>query len=289
MSGYYTYYSEGFFGFGPPGTFRPYTIMHFAPILLCVVCIMLAWRKRDALMSWEKEPRLRYVLAACMLSMEFGFFLWLLYVGDTSGNYLMMSKLPLHTCDMGLMVCVFMVLSRNKTLFGINFFVTLFGASLACIIPQAVLDCADPAYFRYYQYFGEHLVPIFCTVYMIIVHSMKPRYRDIWIAAASLAVMLIPSFKLNEAFPGSDYLFLKLDTSLFPENQYARAVIYMVIIIIVFHAMWLLWRFAVRKWDCFRREESAGTSLDSPILPTIDEFAEMCYNGNKETKRKLRG
>ena len=139
-----------------------------------------------------------------------------------------------------------MVPSKNKTLFGINFFVTLFGATLACIIPQTVLDCADPSYFRYYQYFGEHLIPIFDTVYMIIVHRMMPRYRDIWVSTGVLAAMLIPAFWLNEAFPGSDYMFLRLDTTLFPENQYVRAVVYTVLIIVIFHLMWILWKLFMR-------------------------------------------
>ena len=247
MSGNYTYYSAGFFGFGEPGTFRPYTLMHFAPLIVCLICIFLVWRNRDALRNWEGEIHLRFVLSFSMFVMEFGFFVWLLYVGDTSGNNLMMAKLPLHACDMGLIICMFMVPSKNRTLFGINFFVTIFGAILACIIPQTVLDCADPTYFRYYQYFGEHLIPVFCTVYMIIIHRMRPRYRDIWFAVGSLLFMLIPSIRLNEAFPGSDYLFLKLDISLFPESQYMRALIYTGLIILIFHAMWFIWKFIERS------------------------------------------
>jgi len=60
-------------------------------------------------------------------------------------------------------------------------------------------------------------------------------------------LMLIPSIRLNEAFPGSDYLFLKLDTSLFPESQYMRALIYTGLIILIFHAMWFIWKFIERS------------------------------------------
>ena len=255
MSGDYTYYCDGFFGFGPPGTFRAYSLMHFAPIVLCIGLLILVWFRRDKLRKWEGETHLRFVMAFLMFVMEFGFFVWLLYVGDTSGNNSMMTKLPLHVCDLGLIICMFMVPSKNKTLFGINFFVTLFGATLACIIPQTVLDCADPSYFRYYQYFGEHLIPIFGTVYMIIVHRMRPRYRDIWVSTGVLAAMLIPAFWLNEAFPGSDYMFLRLDTTLFPENQYVRAVAYTVLIIVIFHLMWFIWNAFTRGIE---RKSQAG-------------------------------
>ena len=101
MSGEYTYYSDGFFGFGPPGTFRAYSLMHFAPIVLCIGLLILVWFRRDKLRKWEGETHLRFVMAFLMFFMEFGYFVWLLYVGDTSGNNSMMTKLPLHVCDLG--------------------------------------------------------------------------------------------------------------------------------------------------------------------------------------------
>lgn len=247
MSGDYTYYSEGFFGFGPAGIFHPYSLMHIMPLLICLGAIVFVWYKREWFRNGSREGSFRYLLSFSMFVMEFSFFLWLLYVGDSSGQYLMMSKMPLHACDLGLIVCMFMVTSRNRTLFGINFFVTLFGAVIASILPQTVLDGVDPGYYRYYQYFGEHLIPVFTTVYMIIVHRMYPRYRDIWISVAALAAMLIPSFILNERYPGSDYLFLKNESFPFPEGQYLRAAIYTVLIIVIFHLMWLLWQLITKR------------------------------------------
>ena len=243
----YTYYSEGFFGYGAPGTFRPYTLMHFIPLLVTIGILFAIWFNRNRLRDWKGEIHLRFVFSFVMLMMEFSFFLWLLYVGDDSGNNLMMAKLPLHVCDLGLLCCVYMVPSKNRTLFGINFFVTLFGATLACIIPQTVLKTAGPAHYRYYQYFGEHLLPIIGTVYMMMVHGMRPRYRDIWTSTGVLALMLVPSFFLNEAFPGSDYMFLKLDISFMPESQYLRALIYTVLIIAIFHLIWLVWKLCTRR------------------------------------------
>ena len=123
MSGDYTYYSDGFFGFGSPGAFIAYSLMHFIPVLLCAAALVFIWRKREDLRAWKREETLRRWLSFSMFLMEFSFFVWLLYVGDTSGNYLMMSKLPLHLCDIGLISCMYMVISKNRTLFGFNFFV----------------------------------------------------------------------------------------------------------------------------------------------------------------------
>ncbi len=241
MSGDYTYYEDGFFGFGPPGTFKPYTMMHFMPLLICIALVFLVWKKRGSIRNMKGETHLRYMLSFFMFLMEFGFYVRLLYVGNTNGDFTMMTKLPLQVCDIGMITCMFMITSKFPALFGINFFVTLFGATLACIIPQTVLTEADPSYFRYYQYFGEHLLPIFGTLYMIIVHRMRPRYRDIWIASGALFVMLIPAIKMTEAFPPASYMFLRLKMPLFPENLYQRAAIFTISVIIIFHLMWLIW------------------------------------------------
>ena len=90
---------------------------------------------------------------------------------------------------------------------------------------------------------------------MMIVHGMRPRYRDIWISTGALMLMLIPAFYLNDAFPGSDYLFLRLDMPLFPENQYLRAGIYTVLLILIFHAMWFAYA-ALRKRSAKRIREN---------------------------------
>ena len=247
MNGDYEFYSDGFFGFGPPGTFKPFTMMHFAPILLCILAVYFVWKKREWFRNWKGEVHFRYVLSVLMLIMEFGFYIRLLYTGDPTGEFLMMGKIPIQVCDLGILVCMYMVTSKNKTLFGINFFVTLFGAGLACIIPQAVLTEADPRYFRYYQYFGDHLIPIFSTIYMMIVHGMRPRYKDIWISVGALACLLAVGLRLNDLYPKANYLFLRLNIPFLPENQYIRAVIYSVFIIAVFHLMWLFWNAGLKR------------------------------------------
>ena len=55
MNGDYEFYSDGFFGFGPPGTFKPFTMMHFAPILLCILAVYFVWKKREWFRNTEAQ------------------------------------------------------------------------------------------------------------------------------------------------------------------------------------------------------------------------------------------
>ncbi len=247
MSGWYRFYNSGFFGFGPEGTFIAYSPMHFLPIIIFALIMVLVWYNRNRIRDWKGETHLRFAISFLCFLMEFSFYIRLLYVGDTTGKYMMMTKIPLHVCDFGCICCMFMVPSKNRTLFGINYFVSLFGAGIACIIPQMVLTEADPSYFRYYQYFGVHLIPISGTVYMMAVHGMRPRYRDIWFAIGSLSIMVIPSIMVNSAFPGANRMFLELELPMLPENPYLKALIYSVLLAAVFHLMWFVPRLFARK------------------------------------------
>ena len=245
----YTFYSEGFFGYGEPGTFQPYSLMHFLPILLTIGLLVLVWFQRERLRAWPGEIHLRFVWAFVMMLVEMGYYWRLLYVGDEYGTYLLLDRLPLQVCEWGLFCCMFMMPSKSKILFGINFFVTLVGAGIACIIPQTVLKTCGPAHFRYYQYWGEHLLPIAGTIYMMIVHRMRPRYRDLWISVGSLALLAIPCIIANEAIPGSNYMYLNLEVSFLPQNQYLRALIYFVLITLLFHLLWLVWKLVEKAID----------------------------------------
>ena len=70
MSGEYEYYEDGFFGYGPPGTFKPYTLMHLMPILVCIILLIVVWRKREWLRKWQGEIHLRYALSFLMFVMN---------------------------------------------------------------------------------------------------------------------------------------------------------------------------------------------------------------------------
>lgn len=75
----------------------------------------------------------------------------------------------------------------------------------------------------------------------------------------SLAAMAVPSFCLNDAFPGSDYMFLKLDISFMPQNQYIRAGVYFVLITMIFHLLWLAWRMLL----CARKKSLAEKRMSA--------------------------
>ena len=233
----YEYYSKGFFGYGEPGDFQNFGIWHFLPIIVLVVAVIFTVKYQDKLRGWKNEKGFRYVISFVMLMAEMSYFWRLLYVGDESGKNSMMSKLPIQLCQWGLICCVYMIISLNDTLFGINFFVTLVGAGIAIVSPIVISRCG-PTYFRYYQFWLEHLLPIYCTIYAMTIHKKRPKYKYLWLSYGLMLLMAIPASIANLSIPEANYFYLKLDIPIFPESYPIRVIIYSAIIIAAFHLLY---------------------------------------------------
>jgi len=73
----------------------------------------------------------------------------------------------------------------------------------------AVITATGPSYFRYYQFFGEHTVPIWSVFYLIFVHGIRPSPIGILLMFCMLAVMTPLAVSLNKRFDDCYFLYLK--------------------------------------------------------------------------------
>ena len=231
------FYKDGFFGYGESGDFQMFGLWHFLPIGLLILAMVLTTIRRDRFKQWKHEVRFRYLLSFVMLIVEMSYYWRILYVGNDSGKGTLMSRLPMQLCQWGLICCVYMIISLNDTLLGINFFITFFGAILAIAAP-IVISRTGPGYYRYYQFWLEHLLPIYGTYYVMVVHGKRPKYWHLWLSYAGMLAMTIPASILNLTFEEANYFYLKLDLPFLPESYMLRVVIYSLITIAFFHLLW---------------------------------------------------
>ena len=234
--------SEGFFGYGEEGDFVPYSWDYFIPILVMILAAVLIIIYRNKLHDFKKEGTIRFFWGFVMMIVEMSYYWRVLYVGSESGETTLMTKLPFQLCEWGAICAIFMIMSLNDTLFGINFFVTFMGAGIALFVPQMVISKTGPTYYRYYHFWLEHTLPILATIYVAAVHKKKPRYRDIWISYGSILLLTFPATYFNYVVPEANYLYVKLDTDLFPRSYPLRVVIYSVIVLLIFHLLYGGWK-----------------------------------------------
>lgn len=206
---YAGFYNYGFFGYGPMGDFKFFSIAHIIPLIFLAICIFLIIRFRDKLRNWKYEDKFRYIWAFVMIMCEMGFFWRCLYVGPQNAGYKdMLSYLPLQVCQWSCIFATFMMMSKSHKLYSYCYYVC-FTFGLIPLFYPLVIENAGPTYFRYYQYWGEHLLPILSVVYMTFVHGYRPKYPHIFIPFTFLFLMGIICAKVNEVVPYANYFYLK--------------------------------------------------------------------------------
>ncbi len=247
----YEFYHEGFFGYGEPGDFIMFSFWHFLPIAVLVACMLLVFHFRDKLRSWSGEGRFRFIYAFIMLVVEMSYFWRILYVGDETGGYSMLIRLPLQVCQWGLICSAFAMMSKNDTLYGIHFFVGL-GLTVPALFTPSVITRTGPAYYRYYQFWLEHGMPLIAIVYMGAVHGKRPKYRHIWLSTALLILLSVPCVIANHTIPNANYMYLgnyapgstvTIDPlSFMPKSQAVRYICTTLAVVVIFHVIYFAWK-----------------------------------------------
>ncbi len=249
----YTFYSDGFFGYGAEGDFVYGSAAHILPMVLLAVLVAVVWRRRTWLQSWKGEENLRFAMAALILLAEMSYFWRLIYVGSGKADEgTLMTKLPLQVCEWTAIAAAFMLMKKSRHLYAICYYVCLtFG--LIPLVTPAVLGTTGPGYYRYYQFWMEHLLPILAVFYMTFVHGYRVRLRDAWKPSLFLIVLLVLAVPANFAIPEANYLYLAQNTdgssiaNIFPENIFIRASIYFVIMLVLFGLIYLPMHY-VNRW-----------------------------------------
>ena len=239
--------SDGFFGRGEAGDFQYFSAAHIIPILLLVISIYFAYKFRDKIREWKWEERFRYIVSFILIMVLMSYYWRLMYVGSDWGYETMLPGLPLDVCFWGTLFCSFMIISKNDVLFGLNFFLTIALGILPITMPTVIAK-TGPGYYRYYQFWIEHTVPILMTFYMMFVHGKRPKYRDIWTSYGFLLLMTFPAIYLNKISKDANFLFLDVQnsdmggnvTSFFPPSPYFRVVAYSIVVILMFHLAWFI-------------------------------------------------
>lgn len=255
------FYSEGFFGYGEKGDFQYFSFWHILPILILIAGIILTYIFREKIANSKHEKTFRFILGCVMLLAEFGFFWRLLYVGPgTTTLHTMMNKLPIQVCEWTCIFAVLMVLTENKHLFDIDVTVCLTLGVSALILPAVILD-SGPRYFRYYQFWLEHIVPIYSVFYMMFVKGFRYDIKKIYKPIIFLFILAGFSMLANYYIPEANYMYLQGDalgeaiTSVIPSNQFARFGLFAAITLSLFGIEFLIF-FLVRY---FKKKKEADS------------------------------
>jgi len=241
-----TFFFGGFFGYGEKGDFKAFSLAHILPILLGIAAVLLLWKYGKRIRSWKWEKELRFGLAFLAIFCEFSYYARLMYVGNADlPDATFMGKLPLQVCTWTLFFTAFMAMKESRGLFSVCFFLTMSTGIMPLFFP-AVISSTGPGYFRYYQFWGEHLVPIILVFYMIFVHGYKVRPIGMAYALGWLLLLSVPCVLLNQNFTDASYMYLKHGSfamlDFLPDSLWVMYLIMFSAVLVLFAITWLIYR-----------------------------------------------
>jgi len=203
------FFSKGFFGYGKEGDFRQWSLPHFAALGVLTAGILLLALFGSGIRNWAGEPKLRCALAMLMMFNEFGVFWRLSYVGPESHERkTMMMRLPLQVCQWTALLVIPMLFLQSRLLLSMVFYLSLTCGLVPLFLP-AVITTTGPSYYRFYQFWGEHILPIWSVFYMIFVHGMRPSPIGILLMFGMLVLMTPFALYFNRRFDDCYFLYLK--------------------------------------------------------------------------------
>ena len=207
------FFKNGFFGYGEKGNFKYWSFAHFLPIIIYGIAIYLIFRYREKLRNWKHEETFRFILGAAMMFAEMSYYWRLTYVGGTNPDMPnLLDYLPLQVCVWTCILAIFMITKKSKWIYPICFYVCLTIGIFPLLTPS-VLSTAGPAYYRYYQYWLEHILPPLAVFYMTFVHGYRPTKKGIITAVCFLSVLTTFAVIANNYIDGANYLYIAKGTA----------------------------------------------------------------------------
>lgn len=179
--------------------FEPFSPAHWAGIVMTAVIAALIIGFRHRLRDDRRDRTMRHGLAALLIVSELSLYVWYT-VTDNWGVH----ALPFQLCTMTLWVSAATLITRNRKLYDIAFFLGILGAAQALLTPN--LDETFPG-FRYFHFFIAHAAIVGAGVYMAAIDGYRPNFHSVWRAWAWLNLLAVAAGIANKA-TGENFMFV---------------------------------------------------------------------------------
>lgn len=185
--------------YNPENNFHMWDMIHIVTILFIVVCISALFTFKKFLRPHREKIRITigWILIISRLSLDF----W--YI--STSQWSLKSSLPLELCSIASIMCGIMLLTKNKHLFEIFYFIALAGAFQAILTPDLYFGFPQ---FRYIQFFFDHSLLIAAPLIMISLYGFKITHQSLIKSFLTLNGIAAVVFFMNIVF-SANYMFLR--------------------------------------------------------------------------------
>ncbi|MDY0406419.1 TIGR02206 family membrane protein [Virgibacillus sp. 179-BFC.A HS] len=196
---------NGWFGNADTGPFIIFETPHLIMLVIYLVGLV-------GLFSTYKIIRnnsiaysiIRWALFVMLIASELSYQIWAVANGIWQAN----EQLPMQLCGIAGIIAAIALLTENKRLIIIAYFIGFIPALLAIITPG--LQFGFP-HFRYWKFFIHHLAISWASIFLVLTSGVQITFRAMWEAYGLLIIYAsLVGFAIN---PLLDANFLYLDST----------------------------------------------------------------------------
>lgn len=185
--------------YNPNVPFHMWSLSHLLTISTIIVLIVCVFIFRKRLTPFRRPIRISVglLLIISRLSLD----LW--YV--TTDQWRIGSSLPLELCSIASLLAAIMLLTKNKFLLEVLYFIAIGGAMMAILTPD--LYFGFPQY-RFFQFFIDHFFLILAPLLMIWFYNYHITLRSVLKSFLFLNAIAAVVFIINQLL-SANYMFLR--------------------------------------------------------------------------------
>ena len=187
----------------------------FAAFILLLVIASLLLRNKS------EKTRETVLVTACIITF-IGFFVYKYYLSIDAeyniiradmGGFNWWGELPLHLCNINLILIPIAVITMKKPLLSFCFFVAPIGALMALLMPANGFSGYSILLPRMIGFYGIHFIIIVMALSIVTFGLYRPKFRDLPLTLVTLLLVALVVFGINMLFratglhPKANYFF----------------------------------------------------------------------------------
>ncbi|HBD94918.1 MAG: hypothetical protein A2015_07630 [Spirochaetes bacterium GWF1_31_7] len=196
---------RNFFNILYPGEpFKIFSKSHVMALILIFISILVVILM---LRKYKNHIKLNYyfriIISILLLTQELLFQIWHLKIKLWSIKH----SLPLNLCSVVLLLSAILILTKNKKIFNMVYYIGTASVFFALLFPYNLVGYYEFPHFRFFHFFLSHSLVLFVILYMIFVENYIPTF---WYMLKTYLICFLYSlfiFMINIEIK-ANYLFL---------------------------------------------------------------------------------
>jgi hypothetical integral membrane protein (TIGR02206 family) len=167
-------------------------------IFVLVIVLIFLYRKN---LNTKNSRKTEIGLALSLILFEITYHIWM-YM---NGSWKLGRSMPLELCNIGLILCIILLLTRKKLVFELLFFIAILGASQAIFTPALTYDFP---HFRFFHFFYTHMMIVWVSLYFTWSRGYNPTFHST-IKLITFLNLLLPVILFVNKHTNGNYWFLR--------------------------------------------------------------------------------